>query len=231
VIDVRTLRGHLARTAWIGARSFLGTFLILTGAGVALAVVSYYFLRDHPWYGVIVAALAVVEGVGTGVVLGAKRAVVMAAAHALGTLRLGRALLRLTFEHLLGDVEGREPGERGGRVARGLERLPLAQAERLLSRAVGAAAGEADTGGWLRRALQARLLSMVQRYTLARFREDGARHGGVDLLRVRDEVEERVDEALVEKVRGGLRLWTALVILGLPAVVAAQTYVALALLK
>jgi hypothetical protein len=36
---------------------------------------------------------------------------------------------------------------------------------------------------------------------------------------------------LILKVTAGLRLWTALVIIGLPLVVAAQTYIILALLR
>jgi len=38
-----------------------------------------------------------------------------------------------------------------------------------------------------------------------------------------------VDDALVRKVRRGLWLWTVLVILGLPLVVAVQTWLMLAL--
>jgi hypothetical protein len=70
----------------------------------------------------------------------------------------------------------------------------------------------------------------VRRYTLARFRQEGARYGGIDLLKLKDELEQTVDDALVQKVRSGLWLWTALVILGLPLVVAAQTGLMLALL-
>jgi hypothetical protein len=231
VIDARTLGGHLARAAWLAVRSFLGTLALLTAAGITLAAASGYALWDRPAYALIAAGIALLEGVGAGAVLGAKRAVVVALAYALGKLRLGRALVQLVFDHLLGDLEGQEPGERGGLVVRQLERLPLARAERLLGRAVRAAAGEARTGGWLRRAIRARLLALVGKYTLTRFRDEGARHGGVDLLRVKEELEGQIDVALVNKVRGGLRLWTVLVIVGLPVVVAAQTYVAMALLK
>src|SRR5256885_2648887 len=54
----------------------------------------------------------------------------------------------------------------------GLERLPLARAERLLTEAVGSLTGAPDgEGGWLRRQARARLLALVQRYTLARSEE------------------------------------------------------------
>jgi hypothetical protein len=51
------------------------------------------------------------------------------------------------------------------------------------------------------------------------------------LLRVRADLENRLDEALVAKLTGGLRLWTVLILLGLPAQVFATVYVVLALLK
>ena len=54
------------------------------------------------------------------------------------------------------------------------------------------------------------------KYTLARFREEGAKHGGIDLLKVKEELEQTVDDKLVEKIRGGLRVWTILVAIGLP---------------
>jgi hypothetical protein len=72
---------------------------------------------------------------------------------------------------------------------------------------------------------------LVGKDTLARFRDDEAAHGGVDLLRVQEDLERRIDESLVRRVRGGLRLWTLLALFGLPGVVAAQTYLILALLK
>jgi hypothetical protein len=216
----------------VAGRSFVGTLVALTAAGAALALVSFYFLRDRPGYAAIVAVLALAEGVATGVVLGVKRAIVLALAHGLAELRLGRSLVRLVFERMPGVAPGEEAGERGGRIARGLERLPLARAERLLTEAVEDLAGAADDeAGWLRRKVRARLLALVQKYTLARFRDEGARHGGIDLRKVREDLEERIDGALVTKVRGGLRLWVVLAIIGLPVVVAAQTYVALALLK
>jgi hypothetical protein len=230
MVDIRPLGGQLARVAWTALRSFVGTLALLSAAGIALAVVSFYFLRDHPVYGALAAVIAGAEGVATGVVLGAKRGVVMALAQALGELRLARAVVRLVFGRLLGVAEGEEHGERGGRVARAAERLPLAEAERRLTGVVRDVAGETGKGGWLRRTIQARLLALVQKYTLARFREEDAAHGGVDLLKLKDDLEGRVDDALVKKVRGGLRLWTVLAVIGLPAVVAFQTYLVIALL-
>jgi hypothetical protein len=248
-VDIRSLGVHLTGLAWVALRSFAITILVLSVAGVALAALSYYFLREHHWaYGVIAAAAALFESVTIGIVLGTKRAVVMAIAHGLAKLRLGGFVVGLVFERMLGVAEGKEFGERGGRVSQGLERLPLARADELLSGAVRDLTGEAEQGGWLRRKIRGMLLEAVRKYTLARFREEGAKHGGVDLLKLKEEreegakhggvdllklkeeLEQTIDEALVAKVRGGLRLWTILVIVGLPVVVAVQTWVLLMLL-
>lgn len=230
-VNVRSIGGHLASLVWVGLRSFAATLLVLTLAGFVPAGLSYYFLREHHWlYGATAAAVALIESVGTGFALGSKRAVVTATAHGLAKLRLGRSLVRLVFERMLGVTAGSEFGERGGKVARGLERLPLAKAEELLSGAVRDVTGDAAQGGRLRRKIQERLLEAVRKYTLARFREEGAKHGGVDLLKVKEDLEQTVDEALTQKVRHGLCLWTALVIVGLPVVVAVQTWVILMLL-
>jgi hypothetical protein len=223
-VDIRAIGVHLAKLAWVAIRSFVGTLFVFTLAGIVLAGLSYYFLREKEWfYGVIAVVVALIESVATGIVLGAKRAMVMAAAHGLGELQLGRSLVGLIFDRMLGVGGGGEVGERGGVITRSVERLPFAQADELLSGAVRGVTGEAQ-GGWLRRKIQGRLLEGVRKYTLARFREEGTRHGGIDLLKMKQELEDTVDAALIRKVRGGLRLWTTLVIIGLPAVVAAQTW-------
>jgi hypothetical protein len=229
-VDIRAIGVHLAKLAWVAVRTFAGTLFVFTLAGIVLAGLSYYFLREQEWiYGVIAVLVALIESVATGVVLGAKRAMVMVAAHGLGELQLGRTLVGLIFDRMLGVTGGGEVGERGGVIAQSVERLPFAQADELLSSAVRGLTGEAQ-GGWLRRKIQGRMFEGVRKYTLAHFREEGAKHGGIDLLKMKQELEDTVDAALIRKVRGGLRLWTTLVIIGLPIVVAVQTWVIILLI-
>jgi hypothetical protein len=224
-VDLRSAGGHLANLAWIAARSFLATVFIATSAGILLAGLSYTFLREYHWsYGLLAVVAALVESLALGVWLGGKRALAMALAHGLGVLRLGRSLVRLIFERMLSVGDEDEPGARRGRITRGLEGLPLAKADDLLTRAVRAVMGEIGQGGWLRRKLHGRLLEVVRKYTLARFREEGAKHGGVDLVKMRDELEQTIDDSLVQKLRGGLLYPTALAIIGLPLVIAIQTW-------
>jgi hypothetical protein len=233
MVDIASVRRGAADLTVVALRSFLGTFLVVSVAGAFLAAASAYLLRHHPLYASVAAAVAAAEAVATGALLGGKRAIVMALVHALHSLRLGRATVRLVFERLLGVTRGQELDNRGGALALAAERLPLAQAESRLTAAVDhlLAAPSSEGGGWFRRRVRARLLRAVQRYTLARFREEGARSGGVDLVKVRAELESKADEMFLRRVRGGLNLWTALVVVGLPAAVFAQTYLLIALLN
>lgn len=229
-IDVRSITGRIGQLAWIGVRSFVTTLALMSLAGVVLAALSYWWLADLHWiYGTIGALVAVVESVSAGVALGIKRAVAMVAANAFGSLRIGRTILHPVFERMLGVNDGSAAGERGGAVVQRIERSPLAQAEASLSRALGATAGDVETRGWLQRVVKRRLVRLVKRVTLARFRDEQARHADVDLLKVRDELVGTVDDALARKTAAGMRLWTALALAGLPTVVFAQTWLILVL--
>jgi hypothetical protein len=232
MVDLASLwRGAAGLTA-VALRSFLGTLLVTSVAGAFLAAASAFLLRHHPLYASIAAAVAVAESITAGILLGGKRAVVMALVHGLHSLQLGQAAVRLVFGRLLGVADGQEAGSRGGALALAAERLPLAEAESRLTAAVNhLLAAPAGEGGWFRRRVRALLLKTVQRFTLARFREEGGRSGGVDLAKVLGELETRADEMLLRGMKGGLKLLTALVVLGLPAVVFAQTYLLLVLLN
>jgi hypothetical protein len=83
----------------------------------------------------------------------------------------------------------------------------------------------------VKRWLRGRLLRYVEALTLARFRKSGTEQDGVDLLEVRADLEDRLDAALVARLTRGLRLWTVLILVGLPAQILATVYVVLALLK
>ncbi|MBI3821642.1 MAG: hypothetical protein HY289_03070 [Planctomycetes bacterium] len=230
-VDVRVLATHLAGLAWVAVRSFVGTVTVLILEGIVLATASWYVLGQYWWvYGLMAAFVALVEAVVTGIFLGAKRALVMTFAHGLGKLRLGEMLLRLVFDRMIGIASTEAVGERGGRLVQVIERLPLAKADERLRKVIQDLTGEAGQGSWLRRKIQSRLLDAVSKYTLARFRDEDAERGGVDLIKVKDEIEQNADDAIVRKVRGGVRTLTLAVILGLPFVVALQTWLAVLLI-
>jgi hypothetical protein len=224
-IDVRAIGSHLTSTAWVAQKTFFGTLFLAFLAGVVLAVASYYFLRDLHWvYGLIAVAAALVESLIAGVMLGAKRGIAMAVVQSLEKLQLGRVITHSAFDKMLGVTEGNDAGERGHVVTKAAERVPLAQANEKLHAAIVKLTGEAQGAGWLRRKIQAWLMDAVEKFTLAQFRDENAQHGGVDLVKVRDELERRVDQALVERVRGGVKMVTMLVMIGLPLLVAVQTW-------
>jgi hypothetical protein len=230
--DVHAIGAHLAGLAWVALRSFAAALLGLTMAGVVLAGLSYYLLAEYYWlYGAIAVVLTLVESVTVGFILGAKRAVMMAAAHGLGELQLGRSLVSLLFERMLQPTEREAMGERGRRIAQGLERLPFGEADRMLTAAVRGVMGGEEQDGWLRRKIQGRVLEAVRKYTLARFRAEGTEGGGIDLLEVKEELAQTVDDTLVRKIQSTLRFWTFVVIIGLPLLVAVQTFVLIMLLR
>jgi hypothetical protein len=236
MVDLRAIGGIVGGLLLVAVRSFVCTLLGLLALGVILAACSYFILAQrHPVYGVLAALVALLGCLAVGVVLGAKRAPVMALVHGLRKHRLGALSVRLIFERLLGVHAEQAFGERGGVVARAVERLPLAQAEKRLDEAVtellDAPAQGGGLAGRIRRRLQNILLRAVRKYTLARFREEDAQHGGIDLVRVQAEMGERIDGLLIGKLKRGINLWTGLILVGLPVQVIALDYVVLALLK
>lgn len=230
-VDARSIASHLASLAWVAVSSFLLTLAGLTLAGFLLAGLSFWFLYERDLLAAVVAAIvAVIEGIASGFFLGMKRAMVLTMAHGLARLRLGRSCVHLLFERMLGVAADELPGARGGQTAQFIERLPLAKAEDLLSRVVRDLTGDAARIGWLARQIQTRLLRAIQKFTLARFHAENGASAGIDLVKVQVELENNVDDALVRKVRGSLRIWMILVLIGLPFVVAVQTIIVLMIL-
>lgn len=222
--DIRAIGGHATKLTWNALRSFLGTLLIVVAFGLALSGMSYYFLSGTHWpYRVSASVLVLVESVALGVFISWKQAVVAAVAYAFTGLRLGGKLVAAVFDRMgVGDdVQGGVPGK----IARGLESVPLAQAEAMLTAAVHKLTGDISQAGWMKRTVQAKLLGATKKYTLARFREENARHGSVELPKLRRELEGTIDDAVVRRVRGGLRIWTVVILLGLPLVAAVQVVV------
>lgn len=218
-IDFRSLGNQLTNLSWLAVRTFVATVLLLLLLGIVLAGCAAYVLRDQQWYySTLAVTVILMQALVAGCQLGSRRALARAVEQGLTSFQFGRTLLDAVFTRMLGE---------GSRLTLGLEHLPLAQADDLLSRAVVALTGEADQGGLLRQRIQGALLEKVQTYTLARFRTEGAAHGGVDLLRMKAELERSIDDVLVRKLRRGLRSGTLLVLLGLPVLVALQTWLLL----
>src|SRR4051812_8288742 len=95
--DLRSLGASLAGLLDVASRTFMATFFVVFGAGVLLAGASYYFLRDHPLYGSLAVVAVLIESLVVGVGFGGKRALVVALAHGIRTLGLGRRAVRMIF--------------------------------------------------------------------------------------------------------------------------------------
>jgi hypothetical protein len=231
MIDFRSVWEHMTALAWVAFRSFVGTVSVFAIAGLVMAAASYYFLKANALYAFLFALLAIIEAVSAGVFIGSKRAIVLALAHGVVRVQLGRSVLGLCFDRLL-KVTSEDPfGARGTQVALAVERLPLAQAERRLVAVIDDLMRSSPSGnpitGWFRRLLHKRMLRLIQHYTLAQFREEGTRQGGVDLLKVRADLERGIDEILIRRLKRGINLWMFGLLFALAAVVSAQTYIAL----
>jgi uncharacterized membrane protein (UPF0136 family) len=236
MVELREIVGGVAGLLLAAVRSFLLTLLLMLLLGAALAATSYWMLSGRHWvYGLIAALVALAECVIVGVILAAKHAVAGTLVHGLRKSHIGSATVRLIFDRLLGVSAEETHGERGGWATKTAERLPLAQVEKRLGDAIRhlihAPATEGGLTGYVRRRVQVRLLGLVHTLTLASFREEDARHGGVDLAKVQGDLGERIDGLLVGKLRGGVKLWTFLIVAGLIVQVLVLDYVVLVLLK
>lgn len=218
-------RSQITALIRISIRTFVGTMGWWTLAGIVLAAATYAMLGDAPgFYRAIGFSAALLEAIALGFFVATKRTIAMTAMYSLGTLQLGRLATRTVFQRVLGIVQGGEFGQRGGRIAQGLERIPLAEADALLDHAVRGMIGQANQGGRFRRKLNFQLVEMIRRYTLARFRDDDAKFGGVNLATVEAELEPVIDAWLIGKICRGLRWATWLSAIGLLLVAALQTW-------
>lgn len=198
-------------------RAFVVTAVGMLLLGATLAVACGVIVADD---GVGFIALAVlvclVDFAILGAMLSMKRAVGTSLAAAFAKLQLGSTIARVVFARVL-DVEEVDPhGDRGVVVARQAERVPLAAAEQRLRAAIDSVlrVREGSQLGFFRRTLQKAAVDKVEQYTLAQFREAQATAGGVDLIKVRDEVAARIDGAVSDALEGALQKTTLLFVVG-----------------
>lgn len=186
----------------IGAalKALLKTVFGMALLGAVVTLTTVYFAAQGSWLrGSIAAVLSLVAlAIVTGI-LAVKNAIMRGLLHGLKKLELGKRVLTLLFNQL-GVTEKSTQGDRAGSVGRAVEKLPLRDAEAKLSGAVlsllGERAGKTGLRAWLARKLIEATLKRIEAITLARFREEDSRTGGVDLLVVRDELASSIDGTL-----------------------------------
>ncbi len=201
----------------IGAalKALLKTVFGMALLGAVVTVTTVYFAAQGSWLrGLIAAVLSLVAlAIVTGI-LAVKNAIMRGLLHGLKTLQLGTRVLTLLFNQL-GVTENSKQGERAGAVGRTVERLPLRDAEAKLSGAVlsllAERAGKTGVRAWMARKLIEAALTRIEAITLARFREQDSRTGGVDLLVVRDELAASIDGTLASGIAAQLNKLNILV--------------------
>jgi hypothetical protein len=108
--------------------------------------------------------------------------------------------------------------EATGAVAQLAQRVPLREAEAKLTGVVeGVLKARAEQRGlraWVARGVLSAVVVRVQALTLARFRSEDLAHGGIDLLRVRDELVLAADALIVTQVNQQALRLTGLVAFG-----------------
>jgi hypothetical protein len=210
--DLGPLAGELAELFKPMFRSALGAFfrtaagMLLLGLGAA-GLSAWIAGGASPVRGLFGVAATLVIFAVLGGLLVVKRAVGKALIQGLRQFGVGRRVSELLFAQMLGVSAQEAQGERGVGIARVAEQLPLAEAEERLSRAVQTltAPRPGKKQRWLARAIEWRMIAAVERVTLARFRDEARTSGGVDLLKVRQELSGWVDTRLADTVQAKLK--------------------------
>lgn len=228
-MDLHLLATQLPRLAGQAVRTFFNTLFFFLILGIALAVASYFLVRDHnPSLAVIAALLALAETAVVGFVLAGKRAVGGAIIQGLAAFHLGRTAVELIFGRLMGVADPEKPREEDRRaegvsVVEGNERMPVAVAEERLEGTLYKLVIDAEERGGLQGKIQRNLNEGVRTITLDRFQKEGG-DGTIDLPRLKQHLENNVDAMLIGRFRDAMRFTTGLFVAGLLALVALQVW-------
>ncbi|WP_437878252.1 hypothetical protein [Sorangium sp. So ce513] len=216
-MDLRPFMQGVASALGPALRSFFLTAAVMSLVALGLAGASYAIAADgSALRGALAAVVALALCTVIGFTLSWKRALGVGVLSVVRAKRLGGTLVAAVFERLLGVSEQAEAGARGGRVAQAVERVPLNDAVKRLRLAVIHRVQAAPQGGGLRgllrRKIEAKLLGAIETMTLARFRDEANQKGGIDLIKVRDELAEGVDGFVADEIEGTLLKMTLLLV-------------------
>lgn len=242
-----------------GIREFFRWLILIGIFGLGLAGISTALLADNFVYAAIVFTITLAETLAIGILLSGKRAIFRTVLAAIQDGKPLRKIVRKLFDQIILGPESDSELESGNApavesetdsgietgykpnsgskpaVGRTIEKIPFAEAERRMNEAVSGFLKSKQDSNRLRDRLksraESRLLKMIQKSTLARFRKQESETGEIDLKLVRAELEDSADSLIAQKAESAIRLWTIGVLIGLPIVVAIQTWGALALLK
>lgn len=188
--------------------------LAMLGFSLAVSAACYLIAEKHSVdAGISVFSIPLGTCLGIGVVGAISRATRFSVRIVVKRLQLGRRAFELIFDRMLGVTESAQAGERGGAAAKVLERVPLAQAEERLRRIVSSLLDAEGKRGFFRKRLHKELLSQIEKWTLARFRTEGAAHGGVDLMKIKALLQAELDQLLASVLVSAQRKVAVVVLL------------------
>ncbi|WP_437614905.1 hypothetical protein WMF20_16855 [Sorangium sp. So ce834] len=216
-MDLRPFMQGVAAALGPAIRAFFLTAATMSLLAVVLAGSSYAIAADGSGpRGALAAIVALALSAVIGFTLSWKRALAAGILQVVRSKRLGGMLVTAVFERLLGVSDQAEVGARGGRVAQAVEGVPINEAVKRLRLAVIHRVQAAPQGGGLRgllrRKIEAQLLKIIEALTLARFRNEAHQKGGVDLVKVRDELAQGVDDLVTGEIEGTLLVTTLLLV-------------------
>jgi hypothetical protein len=209
MVDLRPFLEGTAEALRPALKAFFLTAVVMSLVALIVGAASYAIAADGVVLrGALAALVALALCTVLGFTLSWKRALGAGILQVVRTRRLAGGLVAAVFERLLGMGEQGAPGGRDGRLAQAVTRLPLNEAAKRLRFAVIHQVRAAPQGGgmrgFLRRKIEARLLGAIERLTLARFRDEMNATGGIDLVKVRDELASAADALIADQIEGAL---------------------------
>jgi hypothetical protein len=194
-------------------KSTLGTLFL---AAVLVGLALYLSSRNPHGHPLLVVLITLVACAVIGGMLIVKRTVLSGLRYGIEKLQLGQRTVGALFARALGvnPQEAAQAGERGNVLARTVERLPLASLEAKLRDAASFLRSDAGGArGFLLGRLHRTLVDKVESVTLARVRAEGEQAGGIDVIKVRDELAAGVDGKLLGMVDGMMTKVTVMLVL------------------
>ncbi|HSG73407.1 MAG TPA: hypothetical protein VLA12_23530, partial [Planctomycetaceae bacterium] len=196
-----------------GIREFFRWLILIGIFGLGLAGISTALLADNFVYAAIVFTITLAETLAIGILLSGKRAIFRTVLAAIQDGKPLRKIVRKLFDQIIlgpeaeSEIESKDDPEvepelhpkietetklnSGSKpaVGRAIEKIPFAEAERRMNEAVSGFLKSKQDSNRLRDRLksraESRLLKMIQKTTLARFRKQESETGEIDLKLVR----------------------------------------------
>lgn len=221
--DPRQILSAATDIAGPALASFFKTAFGMSLLAIGLCIAGYFIAADGSMLrGLLAVLTAAVACAIIGFTASWKQALAGGALALLRRQKVAAMLLSVVFDKALGVSDESQAGMRGGQLVQRIERLPLNEAVSKLRMAIIHRIKAAPTGGglsgMLRRKAEAVLLGYLEQIALTRFRDEANRQGGVDLLKVRNELSATIDDMIIDRIGSAMLKTTLLLAAGAAAI-------------